>query len=327
MNHSLSPVSALLLSAATSLAAPFEINGVAATVNSRVITKQELRSLMAPSVNMLQAKYPRRGPQYTKELKKVQDDVLEGLIENKLVLSELENRGVSLPDHIIDTEIRRIVTQNFDGNEADFREYLEGIGTTMRSFKESQKEQMLVHLFRSEQGRDIAPATPEEVAAHYAKRRHDLRDRSKDRITYKKIFVPAIDPAKPGFTPENNLSFAEDLVQQLEDGADFDALAKQYSAGAFADQGGVWEDQSRRDLAPGFAEIIFDAPLNQVVGPLKDPAGFTIVKVLSRAFGPSPPFSEVKDRMRQEVKIEKRSSRYKKWVEDLKRKAMIKRKI
>lgn len=327
MKYYLPPVSALLLSAALSSAAPIEINGVAATVNSKVITKKEVNMYMAPAVDMLQAKYPRRGPAYTKELKKVQEGILDKLIESKIVLSELENRGAALPDHVIDAEVRRIVTENFNGNEAEFRKNLENNGMTMRSFKESQKEQILIQAFRAQQFNDVAPATPEEVSAHYAERRHKLRDRTKDRITYKKVFVLANDPAKPGFTPENNLSFAEDLVKQLKNGADFDTIARKNSAGAFAEQGGLWEDQSRLDLAPSFAEIVFDAPNNEIIGPIKDPAGFIIVKVLDKTFGPSPSFSEVQDRMRQEVKIEKRSARYKKWIENLKRKAMIKRKI
>ena len=60
---------------------------------------------------------------------------------------------------------------------------------------------------------------------------------------------------------------------------------------------------------------------------MKDPAGFTIVKVSKKSYGPSPPLSEVRERMRQEVEIEKRSARYKKWISGLKRNAMIERRI
>ena len=78
---------------------------------------------------------------------------------------------------------------------------------------------------------------------------------------------------------------------------------------------------------PAFAEVIFDAAEDTIVGPLKDPAGFMIVKVTKKNFGPIPPLSEVRDRMRQEVEIEKRSARYKKWIETLKRNSMIDRRI
>ena len=104
-------------------------------------------------------------------------------------------------------------------------------------------------------------------------------------------------------------------------------LAREHSAGAFADNGGLWEDEPRIDLSPAFAEVIFEADTNTIIGPLKDPAGFTIVRVIKKSYGPSPSLAKVRDRMRQEVKIEKRSARYKKWISMIKRNSMIKRRI
>ena len=182
MNYYLPTVSALLLSAALSSATPVEITRIAATVNGTMITTKEVAFHMAPSASLLQAKYPRRGPQYTKEIKEAQDNVLDKLIENKIVLYELEDRGAALPDHVIDAEVRRIITEVFNGNEAEFRKSLKDSGMTMRSFKESQKEKILIQAFRAQQFNDVAPATPEEIAKHFAARRLKLRDRSKDKI-------------------------------------------------------------------------------------------------------------------------------------------------
>ena len=320
---------ALTVALASVLPSPGEIllNGFAATVNGTVITRKEVAFHMAPTISLLQAKYPRMGEQFQKEMKTAQQDVLDRLIENKLVLSELDRRGAVLPDQVIDAEVKRIVGEVFNGSEKEFRDSLEESGMTMRGFKESQKEKILIQAFRAQQFDNVAPSTPEEVSAHYKKRRLKIRDRSKDVISFQKIFIRAADPDRPGFTPEDQLGFAEQLAEQLKNGADFDELAKEHSNGAFADQGGRWEDESRVDLAPAFAEVIFEAPLNTVIGPLKDPAGFTIAKVLKKSYGPSPSLSEVRDRMRQEVKIEKRSARYKKWIESIEKTAMIDRRI
>lgn len=313
----------ILLSATLSSAAPIPLNGFAATVNGQVITTKEVDLYLAPTLALLRAKYPGRGKDYDKEFNTAQDDVLEKLIENKLVLSELDRRGADLPDHVIDGEVKRIITEIFNGNEAEFRKSLMESGMTMRGFKESQKEKILIQAFRAQQFNDVAPATPGEIEKHYKARRLKLRDRTKDKITYKKIFIRAVD----GPTPEDQLALTEELATKLKGGDDFDAFAKKYSAGAFADKGGLWENQPRTDLSPGFAEVIFEAPENKIIGPLEATAGFTIVKVLSKDLGPYPPLSEVRERMQQEVKIEKRSERYKKWITTLKRNAMIKRLI
>lgn len=305
-----------------------ELNGIAAKVNGRVVTKKEVAFHMAPQVALLQAKYPGRGERYREELKKAQDATLEGLIENKIVLTELEGKGARLPDYVIDEEIQRIKREMFNGREADFRKSLESSGMTMRSYRESQKEKMLIQAFRQQQFRDVAPATSEEIGAHYRKRREAIRDRSKDTIEYQKIFIPAVNDSRPGATPEDNLAFAETLAGQIREGADFAELAGEHSADAFADEGGIWPETSRLDLSPAFAEILFEAPLDEIVGPIEDgKAGFTIARILKRSLGPPPPLSKIKDRMRKEVEIEKRSGRYRSWIEILKRSAMIERRI
>lgn len=316
-----------LVATAPAAPAPIELNGIAAKVNGKVITKKEVGFHMAPIVGVLRAKYPRRGEAYEADFLKAKNSVLERLIENKIVLSELERRGAAIPDHVIDGEVKRIIGEMFNGNEKAFRESLAETGMNMQGFRESQKEKILIQAFRSQQFADVPPSTSEEISAHYKKRRKDLRDRSLDKISYQKIFILAIDPDLPVSTPELQLVFAEEIAKELRDGADFEEKAKEYSAGAFAADGGLWEDKERIDLSPAFAEVIFESEPDKIIGPLKDPAGFTIVKVIKKSYGPSPPLSEVRDRMRQEVEIEKRSVRYRKWIAVLMRSAMIERRI
>lgn len=313
---------------ALTLHAAVELNGIAAKVNGQVITKKEVALLLAPTVGLLQAKYPRRGEQFEKEFKKAQNDVLEGLIENQLVLSRLEENGARIPDHIIDEEVNRIIREVFDGNEAEFRENLRKSGMTRRAFRESQRKKILVQAFRSQQFKDVAPASPGEIEKHYKERRTDLRDRAKDTITFRKIFIPAIDSQNPASTPDDQLALAELLAEELRGGDDFGEKAKEYSADAYAEEGGLQENVPRIDLDPAFGDIAFDAKPNTVVGPLKDPRGFTIVRVASVKLGPAPPLDKkMRERMRQEVEIEKRSARYKDWLTLIKRNAMVERRM
>ncbi len=323
-------VSAAFLAAlsVTPLTAAVELTGIAAKVNGHVITKREVYFHLAPTVNMLRAKYPRLGEQYRREFQRAQEEVLERLIENRLVLSNLEDKGLKVPDHVIDQEVNRIIREVFNGNEDEFRKHLDQTGMTRRAFRESQREAILVQAFKSQQFRDVAPSTPDEIRKRYKERKHELRDRSKDLITFRKIFIPSADRDNLAATPEDQLALAEEIAGKLRDGADFPEMARKHSAGAFAENGGLWEDTPRTDLETGFADIIFDAEKGTIVGPLKDPRGFTIVEVLGIKTGPAPPLDkEMRERMRREVEIEKRSDRYQKWLELLKRNAMVERRI
>ena len=304
-----------------------EITGVAATVNGKVITKKEVRGILARTVTMLKAKYPRGGEIAEREFKKAQEKALNQLIDNKIILSELEERGASIPDYVVDQEVTRIINDLFDGKEAEFRKSLKESGTTMRSFKETQKENILVQALKSEQfKKDLTPPVPAEIEAQYRKRKNDFRDRTQDKITFSKIFIPAATD-DPESTPETQLSLAENLVAALKDGADFGTIATKHSADAYSDEAGQWPEMLRTDLQPTFAELLFESELGAINGPYKDPRGFTIVKVTNKVYGPAPPLSEIKDKMKQEVEAAKYQAKNDKWIKTLKSKAIIDRRM
>ncbi|MEM9081327.1 MAG: peptidylprolyl isomerase [Verrucomicrobiota bacterium] len=307
----------------------FQITSIAAKVNGHAITKKEVDSLLAPRRELLKTLYPRQGEIYQRRLKDARDKILESLINNEIVLSEVRGKA-NIPDYAVEQEVKRIVRENFNGKDAEFKKHLQETNQTLRSFRETQREKILVQAYRSQQFGDIPPPTDSEIKAHYADRKLALRDRAKDQVDYQKIFIRASDPLDPNITPERQLDLAESLAIQARGEADFATLAKENSDGAFADKGGLWEDVSRTDLRLAFGDAIFEETNNgDIIGPLKDPAGFTIVKIIKLKYGPSPSLStkETRDRMKQEVDIKKRNDRYEKWINGLKRHAMITRNI
>ncbi|MGJ8724233.1 MAG: SurA N-terminal domain-containing protein [Roseibacillus sp.] len=316
----------IFLSLLTTLAAKeFQITAIAAKVNGHAITKKEVEGLLAPRREMLQAMYPRQGEIYQRRLKEFRDKILEQLINNELLLSEVEGKG-NIPDHIVEQEIARIIRENYDGKEEKFNTFLRENGLTRRSFREQQREQILVQAYRSQQFGDIAPPTEAEIKAKYQERKVAMRDRTKDSIDFRKIFLIARDRLDPNVTPESQLALAEQIHLELEGGADFTELAKKHSNGAFASEGGLQEGAKRTDFTMSFGDALFEeSKAGDLVGPLTDPAGFTIVKILKIHYGPAPPLSdkEVKERMKKEVNIEKRTEKYDKWIKTLKEHAMI----
>lgn len=315
----------LVLLSSSSLAREFEITSIAAKVNGHAITKKEVESLLAPRREMLQTMYPRRGEIYQRRLKEFRDRILEQLINNELLLSEVEGKA-NIPNHIVEQEVARIIREEYNGKEEEFNQFLRENGLTRRSFREQQREQILVQAYRSQQFTDIPPPTDAEIRAKYNERKTAMRDRTKDAIDFRKIFLVARDQLDPNVTPESQLALAEKIMLELKGGADFAELAKKHSNGAFASEGGLWEDSKRTDFSLAFGDALFEeSQEGDLVGPLTDPAGFTIVKILDIKYGPSPPLSkkDVRERMKKEVNIEKRTEKYNKWISSLKEHAMI----
>lgn len=307
----------------------FTITSIAAKVNGHAITIQEVDSLLAPRREVLKTLYPRQDSVYEGRLAEERSKILEQLINNELLLTEVEGKA-SIPDHIVDKEIERIIRDNYDGKQDEFEEFLRDTNLTRRSFREQQREQILVQAYRSQQFSDIAPPTEAEIQEQYNESKLNLRDRVKDKIVFRKIFLVARDRYDPNVTPESQLALAEKLALELKGGADFETLAKEHSNGAFASEGGLWPETPRIDLSRGFGDALFEeSKVGDLVGPLKDPAGFTIVKILEIDYGPTPPLSdkEIYKRMKNQVNIKKRSEKYEKWINSLKAHAMIERKV
>jgi parvulin-like peptidyl-prolyl isomerase len=176
---------------------------------------------------------------------------------------------------------------------------------------------------RAQQFSDAPPPLPNEIRNEYEEMKRTIRDMSKDVISFQKIFIPSSDPQDPASTPETQLQLAEDLAKQLANGADIGELAKAHSKDAFAELGGLQEDVPRTDLSPEFAAIIFDSAKGEIVGPLVDRQGFTIVKPIEIQFGPAPPLDKVRDIVEERVRKKKTSTQYEHWIEARRKKAMI----
>lgn len=303
-----------------------EVNGMAATVNGRIITKKEVGVMLGPELARLMAEFPRRGPEFERQLTESKDEIMQELIDRELIMSafkELEKDGARLPDSVVDREIQRQIRELYNGNEAKFREELKKARMGMASYREMTREKLIVQAMRQEKFKDAPPPLPGELQAEYQAVKDELRDTSKDSLDYRKIFLPRVDPTNPLANAETQLALAESLVDELQKGADFAELAKKHSADAFASEGGLQKEVARPDLSPEFAAILFDAEPGKVIGPLEDPAGFTIARVEELRKGPAPPYSEVKDLMDQRVRTKKSSERYQRWIEDLRDDALI----
>ena len=302
---------------------PIEVNGIAAKVNGQVITKNQVSFMLAPIFAQLSAQFPRRGAQFEAQFKEAKSKILQELIDRQIILDEFKKIGASIKPHIIDDEIKRQMLTLYNGSEVKFREELKRSRLTMEGYREMTREKMVVQAMRAQQFADAPPPLPNEIQKEYNDVKLNLRDVTKDIITFRKIFIPASDPQNPTTTPETQLSLAESIAKQLADGKDFAELAKENSKDAFADKGGLQENVPRLDLSPEFAAIIFDAPAGKIVGPLMDPQGFTIVKVIKIDYGPSPPLEKVRESIEDQVRKKKTSAQYERWIESRRKRAMI----
>ena len=302
---------------------PIEVNGIAAKVNGRVITKNQVSFMLAPVYAQLSAQYPRRGAEFEEQFKKARAGVMQELIDRQIILDEFKQLGASIKPYLIDEEVKRQMRELYNGDEVKFREELKRSRLTMEGYREMTREKMVVQAMRAQQFSDAPPPLPNEIRDEYEAVKPTLRDVSKDVISFRKIFIPASNPDDPSVSAETQLALAEDLAKQLAEGKDFAELAKEHSKDAFAENGGLQENVPRTDLSVEFAAIIFDSKVDTIVGPLMDPQGFTIVKPLKISQGAPPPLEKVREMIEERVRKKKTSSQYERWIELRRKRAMV----
>lgn len=316
-------VSHAQISSNPSVGGPIEVNGIAAKVNGRVITKNQVSFMLAPVYAQLNAQYPRRGAEFEEQFKKAKAGVMQELVDRQIILDEFKQLGASIKPYLIDEEIKRQMRELYNGDEVKFREELKRSRLTMEGYREMTREKMVVQAMRAQQFSDAPPPLPNEIRDEYEAVKPTLRDVSKDVISFRKIFIPARDASDPSVTPDAQLALAEDLAKQIANGKDIAELAKEHSKDAFAENGGLQENVPRTDLSAEFAAIIFDSKVDAIVGPLKDPQGFTIVKPLKISFGSPPPLEKVREMIEERVRKKKTSSQYERWIELRRKRAMV----
>ena len=303
---------------------PVEVNGIAAKVNGRVITKNQVSFLLAPVYAQLATQFPRRGPQFEAKMNEAKNGIIRELIDRRIILDEFKQLGATIKPYVVDDEVKRQIRDLYNGDETKFREELKRSRLTMEGFREMTKEKMVVQEMRAQQFSDAPPPLPNEIQKEYNEVKPTLRDVTKDVLTFQKIFIPASDSQNPVATPETQLALAEDIAKQLEKGKDFAELAKSSSRDAFAEAGGLQENVPRTDLSPEFAAILVESPIGKIVGPLLDRQGFTIVKPVKIELGPSPALTDkVRAMIEERVRRKKTSAQYERWIEGKRKRAMI----
>jgi len=288
-------------------------------LEKHLVTKNEFNIIFNPIAEQLKTQLPDRGKLYQTEYAKAHKKVLNDLIERELILSEFGEQGASIPDRVVNKEVQSRINEIYNGDSKAFYSELSENNISREKYKDIVRRTMLVSFARSQHFTNVTPTSPAELQAEYAKFKDKLRDITKDKVAYKKIWIPNIEMGR-----DESLAKAKKLASQIRSGASFSALAKEHSFDIYADEGGQWPLTGRFDVPAYFSKIIFEANVGQLLGPLEGPNGFHIIMVTRKVSGPAPPISKLKPQLENRIQARKSSVRFKRWIERLRKRAIIK---
>ena len=97
----------------------------------------------------------------------------------------------------------------------------------------------------------------------------------------------------------DNREAADAVVADLENGADFAALAKERSKGPSGPSGGDLGYFSKQSMVPEFSDAAFKLAAGETSPPVQTQFGWHVIRVEDRRNRPVPPFDQVRDQIYQ----------------------------
>ncbi|MFA6321634.1 MAG: peptidylprolyl isomerase [Candidatus Omnitrophota bacterium] len=289
------------------------IDKVAIVVNDEIITDREIERQLAP----LYAKYKTiySGPKLIEMLEGAKQKVAQQMIEDRLLFSEAKKQNIEIDPKEIDAKVDEVI-KNMGSREAFDRALLEQ-QITIKDLKEKYKQQILTRRVIDHKIGGTVIVTPVEIEAYYSKNVEEFQQ--PERIKLKNILVSI----RKYPDPKKALDLAKDILKRLKEGCDFDGLAKLYSDGPGAAEGGFMGYVKRGDLLPEIENAIFNIKPGEITGIVQSSLGYHIFKVEDKETPKVLPLPEVRREVEMAVYRKKTDAKIKGWLESLKKSAYI----
>ncbi len=143
----------------------FAQDKIIAIVNNDVITQKDLKDFENFMRIQLSAEY--KGQDLEKKIESIKTDLLNKLMEDRLIIFEAKKNDVKADDNRIKAKINDI-KKHYD-SEDEFQESLKGQGMVQADLEARIKEQMLMYSIIDSQVRSKISISPSDITAYYQK--------------------------------------------------------------------------------------------------------------------------------------------------------------
>jgi peptidyl-prolyl cis-trans isomerase SurA len=284
------------------------VDRIVAVVNDEVVTMSEVQG-------MARAMEAQAGVKATKKQdQELQRKMLDNLIDRKLARAEAKKKGINVPAKEVAAALEEFKKRSNLNNDADFNKALAQEGLTLKEFKRQIEEQILQERLISVVMKDkAAPVSDAEVRKVY-----DTQIKGgSSRMHLRSIKMPYPPDATEAQKDELRKK-AESVMKEIQQGGDFQQVAKKYSVEA-TDVGFM----APGDLDPNLAAVLARLK-DKEVAPVQTPQGFQLIQVAARQAGEAKPFEEVAPKIRSMLMQQHMEKQFSEWVKTLRDKAHIK---
>jgi parvulin-like peptidyl-prolyl isomerase len=299
-------------SSTSSTSVPADAVGV---VNGVPIPKATFDKLMASALATKGAQAPKPGSQEYETLKQ---QALNYLFEKTIVVTEAAKAGLKVDTKKIDAQEAQQKQQS--GGDAKFAAQLKANHMTEADYRDTLSAQQLAQALFAKVSAGFAPVTDADIAARYARDKETVY-----KIPASRKVQHILLGLKGGATPKEadyaKLKVkAQDVIAQLDAGADFNALVKKYSTDTASIPNNGTYDVTPTGFDPAFTKASYALKTGKYTEqPVKSAFGYHVIKALADATkGGYKTLAEVKDQIKSELENERKNAQAAKWYDRIK---------
>ena len=293
------------------------LNRVVALVNNEVITLHELNQKIKEMTGSRPEDLSLLDQNRYLETRRT---VLELMIDERITLDKIQELGIKVLPRQIDAAIESIKKDNRLTQE-DLKAKLEKEGITLERYREKIKKDLEHHRLINFEVRSKIIIREEHIEEYY--RKHKKEFSSEGEVYLAHIFLVRKNPGDDEEIRELYKK-GEKIITKLRMGDDFGELARKFSEGPGASEGGDLGVFKTEQLEPELRKVLEALPEGGFSELMERPNGIQIILLKKREEAEVKPLEEVRDAIFGILFREEVDKRYKPWIKELREKSYTK---
>ncbi len=316
----------IALACLPALAAGQVVEEIIARVNNQIITSSEFER----SKDQLKEEVKQQNPSDPdKAFADHEKDILRDLMDQQLLLDKGKDLGITGDTDLVKQLDQMRKDMKLDSMEALEKEAVKQ-GISWEDFKQNKRNQIITQKVIGEEVSSKLNISKEEEQKFYDEHKNEMEQpeyiRLSEILVAPKTSTPSVTPepsaagsapaaqppadeAAKAATDEAALSAAEakanDLLKQIRDGASFEDIAKKYSDGPSAADGGALGMFKRGQLAKELEDRTFAMKAGDVTDVIRTKQGYVILKVVDHQQAGIPPMKDMLPKIMDALYLEK----------------------
>ena len=265
------------------------VERIIARVNTEIITQRTYEQEQEKLRQQLAQEYS--GAELEAQIKEQSKNLLRDLIDQSLMVQKAKDEDINVETDVV-KELDEYRKKNNLATLEDLETEVEKQGLNYEDIKDQIRRRLLV---REVIGREVGSRiqlSRDDARKFYEAHKKDFE--SPGMVRLGQILI-STEKRKP----EEAEKRANDALVELKAGQRFAEIAKKYSDGPSAEQGGDVGFMKEGTLAPDIAAAVAKLDLNEFSNPIQIRYGYIILKVLERYSPGIPKFEEVEQRVNE----------------------------